>query len=129
VIVIDASAAAELVLETEVGARVAIELRGHALHAPGNFDVETVGVIRRAVLRDLIDDREGLIAVDDLQSLRIKRWPVAPLIGEAYALRATHSVADAIYVALAEMLQAPLITCDGRLSRSHGHRADVVLVD
>jgi predicted nucleic acid-binding protein len=86
-------------------------------------------VIRRAVLRDLIDDREGLIAVDDLQSLRIKRWPVAPLIGEAYALRATHSVADAIYVALAEMLQAPLITCDGRLSRSHGHRADVVLVD
>jgi predicted nucleic acid-binding protein len=129
VILIDASAAAELVLETEDGARVAIELRGHALHAPGNFDVETVGVIRRAVLRDLIDDREGLIAVDDLQSLRIKRWPVAPLIGEAYALRAIHSVADAIYVALAEMLQAPLITCDGRLSRSHGHRADVVLVD
>jgi predicted nucleic acid-binding protein len=51
------------------------------------------------------------------------------LIGEAYALRATHSVADAIYVALAEMLQAPLITCDGRQSRSHGHRADVVFVD
>lgn len=126
---LDASAAAELVLHTAIGADVASRLRGHHLHAPGHFDVEVVGVIRRAVQRDLLNDREGLVALDDFRSLRIKRWPTDVLVARAYELRSTHSVADGVYVALAEAFNCPLVTCDGRLTRSHGHRATIHLVE
>ncbi|HET8931587.1 MAG TPA: type II toxin-antitoxin system VapC family toxin [Acidimicrobiales bacterium] len=127
-IVLDASAAAEMTLQTEVGAEVARRLRGHNLHAPGHFDVEVVGVIRRAVQRGLLSDRDGLIALADFRSIRVERWAVNALIARAYDLRATHSVADAVYVTLAEALDAPLVTCDGRLSRSHGHRVAIEFV-
>ena len=127
-IVLDASAAAELTLQTEVGGRVARRLRGHGLHAPGHFDVEVVGVIRRAVQRGLLSDRDGLMALDDFRSIRVERWAVNALIVRAYDLRGTHSVADALYVTLAEALDAPLVTCDGRLARSHGHRATIDFV-
>lgn len=127
-IVLDASAVAEVILQTEVGARVSRRLRGHKLHAPGHFDIEVVGVLRRAVQRDLLSDRDGLVALGDFRSLRVRRWPVEALTVRAYDLCATHSVADAAYVALAEALDAPLVTCDRRLSRSHGHRAAIDLI-
>lgn len=127
-IVLDASAAAELVLETETGAAVARRLRGEVVHAPAHLDVETVGVIRRAVLRGLITDRDGLAAVGDFTALPIRRWPVTPFVNRGYELRATHSFADAVYIALAESLAAPLLTSDARLTRSHGHEAAVEFV-
>jgi predicted nucleic acid-binding protein len=46
----------------------------------------------------------------------------------AYQLRSTHTVADGVYVALAEGLLASLITCDRRLAASHGHGAEIELV-
>lgn len=125
-IVLDASAALELALGTQAGARVASGLEGHDIHAPAHLDVEVVGVIRRAVLRGALTDHEGLLALADFQSLRIHRWSVPSLVERAYSLRATHSVAHATYVALAEGLDAPLLTCDARLARSHGHDADVI---
>lgn len=127
-IVLDASAAAELLLETSTGARVAQRLRGQSLHVPAHFDAEVVGVIRRAVLRSLVSDRDGLIMLAEFQRLPARRWPLHPLIGRAYELRATHSVADACYVTLAEGLNATLLTCDAKLSRSHGHRAAIEAV-
>jgi len=126
--VLDASAAAELILHSVRGADVAQHLRGQRLDVPCHFDVEVVGVIRRSVQRGLLNDREGLLAVEDLRSLRIKRWPTELLVERAYDLRATHSVADAAYVALAEALDSTLVTCDGRLARSHGHHADIELI-
>ena len=127
-IVVDASAAAELILETDSGARVARRLRGEQLHAPAHFDVEVVSVIRTAVMRGHLSDREGLVAFGAFRSLPVRRWPVSPLIERSYALRPTHSVADAAYVALAEGLAVPLVTCDGRLARSHGHHAEIETV-
>ncbi len=125
---LDASAAVELVLSTPPGAAVAARLRGETVHAPAHFDVEVIGAIRRAVLRQLITDHEGLVAVADFQSLPLRRWPTKPFIQRAYQLRSTHTVADGVYVALAEGLAAPLITCDGRLAQSHGHSAAVELI-
>ncbi len=127
-IVLDASAAVELVFATQPGAAVALRLRGETVHAPGHFDVEVIGAIRRAVVRQLISDHEGLVAVADFQSLPLRRWPTKPFIQRAYQLRSTHTVADGVYVALAEGLAAPLITCDGRLAQSHGHGAEVELI-
>lgn len=122
-IVVDASAAAELLLETPAGAAVARRLRDESLHVPAHFDVEVVGVIRRAVLRQMISDRDGLVALGEFRALPVRRWPIKPLTERAYALRHTHSFADAVYVALAEGINGPLLTCDERLARSHGHRA------
>ncbi len=125
---LDASAAAELVLATPPGAAVARRLRGAAVHAPAHFDVEVIGAIRRAVVRRLISDHEGLVAVADFRCLPLRRWPTKPFVQRAYQLRRTHTVADAMYVALAEGLAAPLITCDGRLAQSRGHDAEIELI-
>lgn len=127
-IVLDASAAVELVFATSPGAAVAQRLQGETVHAPAHFEVEVVGAIRRAVVRQLISDHEGLVAVAHFQSLPFRRWPAKGFIQRAYQLRSTHTVADGVYVALAEGLAAPLITCDGRLAQSHGHHAEIELI-
>jgi len=127
-IVLDASAAVELVLATPPGAAVVRRVRGETVHTPAHFDVEVIGAIRRAVARRLITDHEGLVTVADFQSLPLRRWPIKPFVQRAYQLRSTHTVADGMYVALAEGLAAPLITCDGRLAQSHGHHAEIELV-
>lgn len=127
-IVLDASSAVELVLATRPGAAVAERLQGETLHAPAHFDVEAIGAIRRAVMRRLISDHEGLVAVADFLSLPVRRWPTKPFVQRAYQLRAAHTVADGVYVALAEGFPAPLITCDARLAQSHGHDAQIELV-
>lgn len=124
----DASAAVELVLATPPGAAVARRLRSETVHVPAHFDVEVIGAIRRAVVRRLISDHEGLVAAADFRSLSLRRWPIMPFVQRAYQLRNTHTVADAVYVALAEGLTAPLITCDARLAQSHGHDAHIELV-
>jgi predicted nucleic acid-binding protein len=98
------------------------------MHSPAHFDVEVISAIRRAVVRQLISDHEGLVAVADFQSLRLRRWPTKPFVQRAYQLRRTHTVADGVYIALAEGLTAPLITCDGRLAQSHGHGAEIELI-
>lgn len=125
---LDASAAVELVLATRAGAAVAQRLRGETVHAPGHFDVEVIGSIRRAVVRRLISDHEGLVAVADFRSLAVRRWATTPFVDRAYRLRNSHSVADAVYVALAEGLAAPLVTCDERLAQSDSHDAVIELV-
>src|SRR5271166_2448714 len=127
-IVLDASAAVELVLATPSGAAVARRSRGETVHAPAHLDVEVIGAIRRAVMRQLISDHEGLVAVADFLSLPVRRWPTKPFVQRAYQLRTTHTVADGVYVALAEGFDAPLITCDGRLAHSHGHDAEIELL-
>jgi predicted nucleic acid-binding protein len=122
-IVLDASAAAELILETETGARVADRLRDERIHVPAHFDVEVVGVVRQAVRRSVLTERDGLVAFAEFRLLPVRRWAATPFLVRAYALRATHSVADGVYVALAEALAVPLVTCDAKLGRSHGHSA------
>ena len=127
-IVLDASAAVELILATPPGTAVAQRMRSETVHTPANFDVEVIGAVRRAVVRQLISDHEGLVAVADFQSLPLRRWPTKPFVQRAYQLRSTHPVADGVYVALAEGLGAPLITCDVRLAESHGHGAEIELI-
>lgn len=122
---LDASAAVELIFATRPGESVARRLRGDAIHTPAHFDVEVIGAIRRAVVRRLISDHEGLVAVANFQTLPLRRWPTKPFVACAYQMRHTHTVAGGVYVALAEGLSAPLITCDGRLASSHGHGADI----
>lgn len=64
-------------------------------------------------------------AVALLRELPIVRWQHLQLVPRIWALRAIFTPYDAAYVALAEVLDAPLITTDLRLARARGHRASI----
>ncbi len=72
--------------------------------------------------------QRGAAALDDLSRLPLLRWPHTPLLPRIWVLRANLTAYDATYVALAEELEAPLLTSDGRLADAPGHRARVELV-
>lgn len=129
-IVLDASAAVELLLGTPAGRIVARRLiaDGGPVHAPHLLDVEVVSALRHAVARRLVDAQRGAEALDDLAELATVRYPHAPLLARVWTLRSRLSAYDAIYVALAEELDAPLLTRDRRLGRAGGHRAKVEVI-
>jgi predicted nucleic acid-binding protein len=130
VIVLDASAAIELVLRTERADRIAARALDptQRLHAPHLIDIEVVQVLRRLHLaRELTLDRAEL-AFTDFEKLVVERHAHRSLLRRVWALRSVMSAYDAAYVALAEGLSAPLLTCDEKLSRSHGHDAHIELI-
>lgn len=129
-IVLDASAAVELILRTPRSDRIAARVLDPAqrLHAPELIDIEVVQVLRRLHLaKELTLERAG-IAVSDFEHLMVERHPHRPLMRRVWALRSMMSAYDSAYVALAEALDAPLVTCDERLSRAHGHDARIELI-
>jgi len=130
-IVLDASAAIELLLGTALSDRLSARLLNskERLHAPHLFDVEILQVLRRLVqLRKISADRAQL-AIDDAAGMAIERHAHFNLLPRIWALRDALSAYDATYVALAEAMDSPLITCDGKLARAHGHSAKVELID
>ena len=129
-IVLDASAVVELLLDTVTGRRVAILIEDAALglHAPHLLDVEVVSALRRLVRDGSLGDQEAQEAIDDLMALDLQRHSHEPLLERAWALRANVTTCDAVYVALAEALNATLLTCDGKLARATGTRMRVELI-
>ena len=129
-IVLDASAVVELLLDTVTGRRVAT-LIGDAtmgLHVPHLVDVEAVSALRRLARDGVIDDEDAETAVGDLLALDLQRHSHEGLLERAWVLRKNLTVYDAIYVALAEALDATLITCDGRLARAPAIEARIEVV-
>jgi predicted nucleic acid-binding protein len=128
-IVLDASAAIEVLLATEAGARCAPRLfaPGESLHAPHLIDVEVAQVLRRYSAAGELSEERGRGALADLSAMPLERYPHEPLLQRAWELRRKLTAYDAVYVALAEALEAPLLTRDARLARSRGHRARIEL--
>lgn len=128
--VVDASVVANaLADDAEDGrrARRALVSAG-GVAAPDLVDVETVSVLRRRWRAGDLTARRFSTAVDDLCDLPMTRFPVLPLMRRAYELRSNVTPYDAVYVGLAELLECPLLTADGRLARSPGIRCDVELL-
>jgi len=113
-IVVDASAIAEFLLQTELGSRVERRLYGanEDLHAPHLLDVEVLSAFRRLVRAGEMDAGRAEEAVEDLQLLRIVRHGHRDLASRAWELRQNFTAYDAMYLALAESLEAVLVTCD-----------------
>ena len=129
-IVVDASAVIEVILRTEVGRKLA----GRVLdprqdtHAPHLLDVEVTQVVRRfARAREVTDDR-ARAALEVLADLPVTRHPHGLLVPRMWELRHVMTAYDASYVTLAEVLDATLVTLDGRLAKTRGHRATIELV-
>ena len=129
-IVLDSSAVIDVVLRTPAAA--AVERRVHdireTLHAPHLIDVEVAHVVRRYAATGEIDGDRGRAALEDLADFPVLRYPHLPLLLRIWELRRNLSAYDAAYVALAEALDAPLVTRDRRLAASSGHRARIEFV-
>jgi predicted nucleic acid-binding protein len=129
-IVVDASAVLETLLRTPNAQ--ALERRlfdpSQTLHAPHLLDVEVAQVLRRYAGNGEIDGERGRAALADLADLPLHRYPHDFLLPRVWELRENLTAYDAVYVALAEALDAPLLTCDRRLATAPGHQARVELV-
>lgn len=126
-IVADASAILDLGLRNEPkGSWVEKQTLGETIHAPHLVDVEVASGLRRLRRSGQISDQRARRVVELLHDLEIERYPHMQLIERILALAPTLTAYDAAYVALAEALDAPLITTDRALARSSGHRAEII---
>lgn len=123
-IVVDASAVIEVLLNRPIAVRVRERFfrRREELTAPHLLDVEVLQVIRRYALRKEIAAERAAEAVARYREMNIERYAHELLIPRIWSLRSSFTAYDAAYVALAELLEAPLITTDARLARSSGAR-------
>ncbi|HUO16580.1 MAG TPA: type II toxin-antitoxin system VapC family toxin [Verrucomicrobiae bacterium] len=116
-IVLDASAAIDWLLQTPAGKRIEMRIysRKETLHAPHILDLEVTQVLRRLVQQGVLTGHRADAAVRDLVDLRVTRYPHLFLLPRIWQLRHKLSVYDAAYVVLAEKLGAALVTRDSRL--------------
>jgi predicted nucleic acid-binding protein len=128
-IVLDASAAVDWLLQTSAGQTIErrIYSRNESLHAPHLLDLEVTQVLRRLALQGVVPVRRVDEAVRDLLDLRITRYPHLVLLPRIWQLRHHFSAYDAAYIVLAEKLGAALVTRDARLASAPGQAARVEL--
>ncbi|HSG38535.1 MAG TPA: type II toxin-antitoxin system VapC family toxin [Thermoanaerobaculia bacterium] len=126
-IVLDASAIVEMLLRTSAGASIAERLltRKVSFHAPHLLDLEVAHTLRRLVARDGLPQGRARQALLDLADFRLQRYPHQLLLPRVWHLRENLTAYDAAYVALAETLDATLVTRDGRIARAPGHSVRV----
>jgi predicted nucleic acid-binding protein len=130
VIVVDASAVLESLWRAPAAAAVDARLfePGQTLHAPHLTDVEVAQIIRRYAASGDITAERGRAALEDLADLPVQRYPHGVLLPRAWALRKNLTAYDAVYVALAELLDAPLLSRDRRLATAASRHARIALV-
>lgn len=127
---LDASLAVELLLQTPRAAPLTATLLAaqEDLHAPHLIDVEVLQVLRRLCAQSEMTDRRAQEATRDLADLPLIRHSHELLLDRAWELRLNLTIYDGVYVALAELLDAPLWTLDRRLAGAPGLRTEVKVI-
>jgi predicted nucleic acid-binding protein len=124
-VVVDASAIVAMLADSgAAGTWVAATIRGRGLHAPELMPFEVSNILRRQPLAGVLDPTAAALAHRDLVDLPVDSYPYAALSDRVWELRDNVTAYDASYVALAELLSAPLVTLDARLARAPGARCD-----
>src|SRR5882757_10791798 len=128
-IVLDASATIDWLLQTAVGREIEerIYSRGESLHAPHLLDLEVAQVLRRLVREGSVSAPRADQAIQDLLDLRVTRYPHFVFLPRIWRLRDNFSAYDAAYIALTEKLGATLITRDGRLASTSARLVSIEL--
>ncbi len=129
-IILDASAVIEMLLRTPAGGQVEARVasRRESLHAPHLIDLEVAQVFRRFVAAGVIAPTRDREALEDLHDFSLIRYPHEMLLDRIWQLRDNFTAYDAAYVALAEELNIPLLTCDHKLASPGQHRVRVELI-
>ena len=116
IVVVDASAAVEYLLQTALGVRVGTLIEAADVAAPELLDAEVLAVLRREVLTGRLAERRATEAVGDLRDWGIERLSHKTLLDAAWKLRGHVTAYDALYVSAAQARGAALVTADGSLS-------------
>jgi predicted nucleic acid-binding protein len=117
-IVLDASAGVELLLQTPVGREIGARLPGTLPVVPAHFDAEVFSALGRLVRAHELEAERLPPILDNLSYAPFQRYPITPLLAEAWELRHNLTQRDALYVVLARRLGAALWTADARLARA-----------
>ena len=129
--VLDASAVVEWLMGSERGDAVVAQMLDDpdgSFFAPDLLDVEVVQAFRRLARSGAVSDARATGAVELLEALPVERHSAGILVSRMWTLRNNLSAYAAAYVALAEALDCPLLTCDARSADAPGHRAKVRVV-
>ena len=128
--VLDASVMVEVLLNRPSAARIAPRLfdPDEELHAPHLIDLEVAQVLRRYQASSEMSPQRARQALLAFARMPLERHPHWPFLERIWELRRNLTAYDAAYVALAEVLAAPLLTCDRALASAPGHRAKIELV-
>lgn len=129
-IVLDASVILEVLLRTPAATLLDGRLFNphETLHAPHLIDIEVAQVLRRYAMRRQSETERCREALSDLADFPLSRYSHELLLPRIWELRANMTAYDAAYVALAEVLEARLLTRDHGLAHASGHRATIELV-
>jgi predicted nucleic acid-binding protein len=95
---------------------------------PHLADVEVTQGLRRLVRAGEVSPSRATDAIADLVDLDLHRHPHIDFVTRAWKLRENVTAYDAMYIALAEALDAPIVTCDAPLANSPGHRAHIEVI-
>ncbi|WP_349828916.1 type II toxin-antitoxin system VapC family toxin [Brevibacterium litoralis] len=127
-IVVDTSVLIELLGDDEPSG-IEGRIVGHRLVAPELVDLEFLHVVRRMVLSGALSTGHGSQWIDTFCGLPLQRFPHGVLIPRIWQLRDNVTPHDAAYVALAEVLDVPLLTGDARLAAAPGVRCRIDLLE
>ena len=129
-LVVDASAILEVLLLTPAGQTIEDRIFSttETLHAPHLFDLEVAQVLRRYCANGDMTPERGYQALSDLTNFPITRYPHDLFLPRIWELCHNVTAYDAVYIALAESLSAPLLTRDARLASAPGHQSKIELV-
>ncbi len=129
-LVVDTSAILDAIAAYEPAPGLIVRLAEDGdLHAPHLIDIEVLHALRGMLKREEITAERAADARTDFADTALLRYPHEPLSDRIWELRHNLSAYDAAFVALAETLEVPLITCDGRLASSSGHGAQIELFE
>jgi predicted nucleic acid-binding protein len=115
-LVLDASAMVDLLAGTTRAEHVATKLMGATMHAPAHFDAEVLSALGRLHRAGHLTPRAVATRLTKLATAPIQRHALHPLVIEAWKRRAALRLVDALYVALADQIDAPLLTTDAALA-------------
>jgi predicted nucleic acid-binding protein len=124
-LVVDAAALVDLLLRSEVGGAVEARLQDASLHAPAHVDAEILSALGRLHRSGVLSARLVTQRLEAAAEAPIERHPLPELLQGAWGRHERIRLANALYVELAERLEAPLITTDTALARST-HIAEAV---
>ena len=129
-IVVDASAVVEYLLGSPLGqdVREHIAPSSARVATPALLDIEVAQAVRGCYLGGLLEEARANKSIEHLANLNVARWPNAPLLPRVWSLRHNFTAYDAAYVALAESLDATLLTCDAALADNPAAGCNVQLV-